>query len=149
MGKKVQISNSSIISSSTIESRLKWHPSTTPTLKKRFIDFSLLKKTLEKLYLKSKEELVPDEAETKSLYEKRCEISSPPSLSHWSDGKWNPLTPTLRNIDFKQLRKTIEKLYMTSNKPVESPVSVPVADRMPTYPNDQNDGSKIEKSLKF
>ena len=157
MGKKVQMNNissssssSSMISSSTIEYRLKWHPSTTPTLKKRFIDFSMLKKTLEKLYLKSKEELVPDEAETTSMYFKtRCEISSPPSLSHWSNEKWNPLTPTLRNLDFKQLRKTIEKLYMTTNKPISSPISVSVADRKSINSNEKNSENRIEKSLEF
>lgn len=111
--------------------KIKWHPSSTPTLKKRFIDFSLLKKTLEKLYLKSKEE----QQDTVKLEEqKKRVLDSPPSLSHWSSGKWDPLTPTLRNIDFKQLRKTIERLYMNHDKPIDVT---------------RNYETKLEKTLKF
>ena len=93
----------------------KWHPSKTPTLRKRCFDFSLLKKTLEKLYLKSKEEPKLDIS-----YENQSVLASPPKLSHWSTNQqWNPMTPTLRNINFKQIRKTIEKLYTNSNKSID------------------------------
>lgn len=92
----------------------KWSPSTTPTLKKRFIDFSLLKKTLEKLYNKSKEEsalLCQSGMSGAAPNRVNPVYASPPSLVHSTNAKWNPLTPSLQHIDFDQLRKTIEKLY--------------------------------------
>ena len=121
--------NTSVVSTKVIcykkDSDCKWHPSTTPTLKRRFIDFSLLKKTLEKLYLKSKtDEPTLINNGINGLTNSYNVYASPPSLVHSTNSKWNPLTPSLQNIDFIQLKDTIEKLY-------------------------SGEAYKIEKSLKF